>query len=202
MDKIDVPDFMKEYGATKVSKEELIRRSTTGRAEVFKAMHRKEKIKKLKQRLLMAFLVGSLAIGMTIYDVNHINESEANDFMDTKMVSYLEQSGVPYAVKYNDVDLLIARKDIISRLVERMQQDGFKMNEILYGVRETLGREDADKIAKAYGYLDLEDYIEKRYTGIIGAEMSSEEQFENSSKSGYVDNVTKLMEQEKKKVSR
>lgn len=174
-------------------------------------IHVRRKRKKMRRidfkKLSRAILVLALAIGITVVGVNKVTDKivrdnkldAANDFMRTKIVTYLENSDLAYSVLE---DKIIFEKDDekIHNFVDSLEKDGFSRDEVIYMVSQVCDKKDFDNITQAYGYDDSQDFLDENYiTGTLSSSGKTYLQkwgdmkvFENNVEMDYVESVDDL----------
>jgi len=185
-------------------------------------IHVRRKRKKMRRidfkKLSRAILVLALAIGITVVGVNKVTDKivrdnkldAANDFMRTKIVTYLENSDLAYSVLE---DKIIFEKDDekIHNFVDSLEKDGFSRDEVIYMVSQVCDKKDFDNITQAYGYDDSQDFLDENYiTGTLSSSGKTYLQkwgdmkvFENNVEMDYVESVDDLkMSEENKGLNR
>lgn len=185
-------------------------------------IHVRRKRKKMRRidfkKLSRAILVLALAIGITVVGVNKVTDKivrdnkldDANDFMRTKIVTYLENSDLAYSVLE---DKIIFEKDDekIHNFVDSLEKDGFSRDEVIYMVSQVCDKKDFDNITQAYGYDDSQDFLDENYiTGTLSSSGKTYLQkwgdmkvFENNVEMDYVESVDDLkMSEENKGLNR
>ena len=175
--------------------EAMISKSFNGQSAVFEESVEKQKKSTLIQIIISALAIALAATMLYISIPKTISDEVANDYMHTTIVSSLEKNDVEYTVTENGIDITESNSEKIRNFTGDLSKKDFETNEILYGVREVLGKEDADIVAKsAYGYEGgLSDYIDKKYD-FDGANGITEEQQFETSRNGYKENIEHLIE--------
>jgi len=193
--------------------DKIYQNSTSGERQ-----HIRRKRKKMKRtdfkKLSRAILVLALAIGITIGGVSKITDkivrdnklNDANDYMRTKIVTYLENSDLQYSVLE---DKIIFEKDYekIRDFVDSLENDGFSRDEVIYMVSQVCDKKDFDNITQAYGYENSQDFLDENYiTGTLSSSGKTYLQkwgdmkvFENNVEMDYVESVDDLKETEENK---
>lgn len=181
-------------------------------------IHVRRKRKRMRRidfkKLSRAILVLALAIGITVAGVNKITDKiirdnkldAANDFMRTKIVTYLENSDLAYSVLE---DKIIFEKDDekIHNFVDALEKDGFSRDEVIYMVSQVCDKKDFDNITQAYGYDDSQNFLDENYiTGTLSSSGKTYLQkwgdmkvFENNVEMDYVESVDDLKISEENK---
>ena len=181
-------------------------------------IHVRRKRKRMRRidfkKLSRAILVLALAIGITVAGVNKVTDKivrdnkldAANDFMRTKIVTYLENSDLAYSVLE---DKIIFEKDDekIHNFVDSLEKDGFSRDEVIYMVSQVCDKKDFDNITQAYGYDDSQDFLDENYiTGTLSSSGKTYLQkwgdmkvFENNVEMDYVESVDDLKISEENK---
>jgi len=132
--------------------------------------------------------------------------ANANEYMSTKIVTYLEKSNLNYSVLE---DKIIFEKDNekIKNLVNSLIKDGFSRDEVFYMVSQVCEDKEFDNVAQAYGYENAQDFLDKNYIdGVLSStgqtyymSWGDEDVFENNIESKYVESVEELKEMEENK---
>lgn len=166
------------------------------------------------KKLSRTFLIIALSVGITIGGINIVTDKiirdnkldSANDYMRTKIVTYLENSGLNYSVLE---DKIIFEKDSekIRDFVELLKKDNFSRDEVIYMVSQVCDEKDFDNITQAYGYDDSQDFLDENY---VAGTLSSDGKtliskwgdmnvFENNVEMDYVESVDELKTKEENK---
>lgn len=157
--------------------------------------------------LAVAVVVGGKGISIIGDKIARDNElSAANDYMRTKIVTYLEKSDLNYSVLG---DKIIFENDQakLEDFISLLRIDGFDRDEIFYMVSQVCDKKDFDNIVKTYGYDDSQDFLNRNYfkvepssSGEYGiAKPGDMKVFENNIEEEYVESVNELMESEENK---
>lgn len=181
-------------------------------------LHVKKKRKNIKvldfKKLVRSFLVFAMTviIGVTGVKVGHdkiIRDkklSNANDYMATKIVSYLEKSNLNYSV-LEDKIIFEKDNDKIKNLVNSLVKDGFSRDEVFYMISQVCEDKEFDNVTQAFGYEDSQDFLDKNYVdGVLSStgqtyymSWGDADVFENNIESKYVESVEELKEMEENK---
>lgn len=132
--------------------------------------------------------------------------SEANNYMRTKIVTYLENSGLKYSV-LEDKIIFENDQEKLDNFVKSLKADGFSRDEVFYMVSQVCDKKDFDNVVKTYGYDDSQDFLDENY---ISGSLSNNGQtylskygdmkvFENNIERDYVESVNELKEMEENK---
>lgn len=176
---------------------------------------KRKKMKKIDfKKLARAILILALTLGLTVAGVSKLIDknirdnklNDANNYMRTKIVTYLENSDLDYSVLE---DKIIFEKDNekIRNFVDSLETDGFSRDEVIYMVSQVCDKKDFDNITQAYGYDDSQDFLDDNY--IKGTLSSSgntylqkwgdKKVFENNVELDYIESVEELKENEENK---
>lgn len=183
-------------------------RGKKGRKRTSKAKYRK----KLRNLILTAGAILVIIQGISYVD-NYFDRkkelNEALDFMSVKIVSYLEQANVDYAINA-DKSIVILDEDMedLSTLSSIIQKDGFSRDETFYIVSKICGDKAFDKIVQTSGYENSDDFLRSNYfSGPLSssgetflAKYPDENEFENNVEVNVVKNIKSLQGQSSKKV--
>lgn len=161
---------------------------------------KKDKHKKLVKNMLIlavTFCVGS----QVVYGINQENKlkndlKNSNEYMRTKIVSYLEESGLDYSILEDEI-IFENDEEKISDLIRNLTNDGFSKNEILYMISQVCSEKDFDNMAKNYGYESSEEFINKYKSGSVLD--TNEEYFEKKVRDEYIEIVDEIIESEENK---
>lgn len=165
--------------------------------------------KKFAKSLLiiaLALVVGGKGISIISDKISRdIDLNKANDYMRTKIVTYLENSDLNYSV-LEDKIIFENDQDKLNKFVELLKTDGFSRDEIFYMVSQVCEKNDFDNIVHTYGWESADEFLYDKYSkktlssvgGIIGR-TGSYRMFENNVELDYVESVNDLKEMEENK---
>lgn len=131
---------------------------------------------------------------------------DANQYMRTKIVTYLEDSGLEYSV-LGDKIIFENDQDKLTEFVKMLINDGFSRDEVFYMVSQVCDKKDFDNIVKTGGWENSDEFLEDKYfSGKLSSSGESYitkygdmEKFENNVEVGYVESVNDLIEIEESK---
>ena len=132
--------------------------------------------------------------------------SQANDYMRTKIVTYLDKSNLEYSVLQDKIIFENDQKKL-NKFVELLKADGFSRDEIFYMVSQLGDKNEFDNIVKTSGWEDSDDFLrEKYFTGEVSSsgetylsKYGDMRKFENNVELDYVESVNDLIEMEESK---
>ena len=163
----------------------------------------------MRGMIIIALAFGLVTIGgikLTDKIIRDYNVNAANDYMRTKIVTYLEDSDLDYSVLK---DKIIFENDgeKIRGFVDSLIKDGFSRDEVIYMVSQICSQKEFDNIVKAYGYNDSQEFLDDNYiTGTLSDNGNTYLQkwgdidvFENNMEVSYLESVNDLMQSEKNK---
>ena len=165
--------------------------------------------KKFAKSLLiiaLALVVGGKGVSKISDKISRdIALNRANEYMRTKIVTYLENSDLDYSV-LDDKIIFENDQDKLNKFVELLKTDGFSRDEIFYMVSQVCEQKDFDNIVKTSAWKDSEDFLYDRYSektlssrGEIIGGTGSYGMFENNVELDYVESVNDLKEMEENK---
>lgn len=176
---------------------------------------KRKKMKKIDfKKLARAILILALTLGLTVAGVSKLIDknirdnklNDANNYMRTKIVTYLENSDLDYSVLE---DKIIFEKDNekIRNFVDSLETDGFSRDEVIYMVSQVCDKKDFDNITQAYGYDDSQDFLDDNYIkGTLSSngetylqKWGDKKVFENNVELDYIESVEELKENEENK---
>lgn len=165
--------------------------------------------KLMRGMIIIALAFGLVTIGgikLTDKIIRDYNVNAANDYMRTKIVTYLEDSDLDYSVLK---DKIIFENDgeKIRGFVDSLIKDGFSRDEVIYMVSQICSQKEFDNVVKAYGYNDSQEFLDDNYiTGTLSDNGNTYLQkwgdidvFENNMEVSYLESVNDLMQSEKNK---
>ena len=163
----------------------------------------------LRNAIIIFTVIAGVKIGGKVVDSveRRLDLNTANDYMNTKIVSYLEKSDLDYVIN-KDKKLVILDSDSnkINILLNNMKEDGFNINESIYGITKNCDKETINKILKTQGYENIDYYLYKNYpSGELSNNGSTylykhgdEKVFENNVELNYINHVQNLQDNAEK----
>lgn len=193
--------------------EDIYNKSIVGERKQVNRKRKKSKITDYKQfaKALLTIALASTIVGkgvsVTVDKYSRDKElSDANDYMRTKIVTYLEKSNLNYSVLENKI-MFENDQEKLDNFVGLLKDDGFKRDEIFYMVSQVCDKKDFDNIVKTYGYDDSNDFLYENYfSGSLSdngetylSKYGDMKKFENNVELDYVESVNDLIEMEENK---
>lgn len=206
------------HGKREINKEELLNncRKNSLRSEgaqKYRYSESREKTKKSRFKKIISLLIAlSVIAGSYNFVYQPIKRekalADANDYMSTKIVSYLDTAGIDYSILSHKSIFIDDNLDKISTLYNIMEQDGFVRDEIYYAISKVCGEQAFDKVVQVNGYKNSKDYLMNNYfenqvndQGVVVARYISPKRFENNVQEGYVKNVERIQDNAKKRIN-
>ena len=158
---------------------------------------KKDNYKKLAKGMLVVAATLVILVPPLKGEIDTNNKlKDSNQYMRTKIVSYLEKSDLDYSI-LEDKIIFENDEEKISKLQKYLYDDGFSKEEILYMISQVCSEKDFDNMAKNYGYESSEEFINKYKSSSILD--TNEEYFEKSVRDEYIEIVDEIIDNEENK---